>query len=579
MDIKKLKILFILSLVISILIAVAAFIAGKQLSRSYYWLGLWAFPFFLLTYHWHLRLKEAGLRLHLKNTWGSPDDRQRDFEEIPFYFRMIPNNRSGETVLDDRTWSDLDMDLVFSRVDRTLSVPGEQILYSFLRRPLLNFQGLEERHRWIDLFLRDSALRENCRSILAKIGRKEGGALPELLWNDPTGKIPKAFLLILLPILLTGFGILLLFSHSWAWYGLAAVLLVNMIIHYRAKRTIGEYVASIRYLGRMISWARKLAGFEYAGLDESMNVLRSELKSVSKIARKGVYLVAPEWNNFLYDYVNIVYLIEVKAFSRIRKMIEVHRHELQHIFERLGFIDAMLSIASYRVGIRGYCEPRFTDAGPRLEFQSAGHPLVENSIPNSLSMNSSGALITGSNMSGKTTFLKTIGVNAVLAQTIFTCMAKTYQTCFFRVATLIGRKDNLIEGKSYYLDEIQALLRLLAPKTDSVADLCLLDELFRGTNSVERIAASVEVLLYLGKRNGCTLASTHDLEITDLVGSGFMNFHFQEKIEEEGIAFNYKLMDGPSTTRNAIKLLSSVGYPSEIVEAAERRVRSLNPTD
>lgn len=147
------------------------------------------------------------------------------------------------------------------------------------------------------------------------------------------------------------------------------------------------------------------------------------------------------------------------------------------------------------------------------------------------------------------------------------------------MATLIGRKDNLIEGKSYYLDEIQALLRLLAPKTDSVADLCLLDELFRGTNSVERIAASVEVLLYLGKRNGCTLASTHDLEITDLVGSGFMNFHFQEKIEEEGIAFNYKLMDGPSTTRNAIKLLSSVGYPSEIVEAAERRVRSLNPTD
>jgi len=635
MSMKKLKILFILSLIVSIAISFAAVIAGNRLGRSHYWLGLWSFPFFGISYYWHVRLKEAGLRLHLKNTWGSPDDRPRNFEEIPLHFRMTrsptpdpafqggdekqgsglipnksrpsgcgvmelnPNDRFGEDVLDDRTWSDLDMDLVFSRVDRTLSAPGEQILYSLLRRPLLNSSGLEERRRWIELFSRDSALRENCRSILAKIGRNGGEALPELLWSDPHGKIPKAFLLKLLPALLLGFGILLLFNQSWAWYGQAAVLLVNMIIHYRSKRTIGEYFASMRYLGRMIAWARKLAGLEFADLDESMKALRSELKSVSKIARKAVYL-APGWDNILYDYVNIVYLIEVGAFSRIRKMIEIHRHKLQHIFERLGFIDAMLSIASYRAGTPGFCEPRFTaaeapdpagesssdamvcpltEAGPPLEFQSAGHPLVENPVPNSLSMNSSGALITGSNMSGKTTFLKTIGVNAVLAQTIFTCIAEKYQTRFFRVFTLIGRKDNLIEGKSYYLDEIQALLRLLKPGSDSVATLCLLDELFRGTNSDERIAASVEVLLYLGKQNGWTIASTHDLEITELVGSRFVNYHFQENIEEEGIAFNYKLMDGPSTTRNAIKLLRLAGYPSEIVEAAERKVRPLIPKD
>ena len=142
-------------------------------------------------------------------------------------------------------------------------------------------------------------------------------------------------------------------------------------------------------------------------------------------------------------------------------------------------------------------------------------------------------------MSGKTTFLKMIGVNAVFAQTIITCLAESYQTRFFRVLTLIGRKDNLIEGKSYYLDEIQALLRLVEPEPDSTARLCLLDELFRGTNSAERIAASVEVLLYLEKRNGCTLASTHDLEITQLVGSDFVNYHFQEKIEEGEITFNY----------------------------------------
>jgi hypothetical protein len=578
METKKVKIWFILSLIVSIVITVAAVIAGNRFGRSHYWLGSLAVPFFALTYHWHLRLKEAGLRLHLKNTWGSLDDRKRDFEEIPIHFRMTPNDRSGEAVLDDRTWSDLDMDLVFSQVDRTLSAPGEQILYSLLRRPLLNPQGLEERRQWIDLFSRDIALRENCRSILAKIGRSGGDALTELLWSDQRGAIPKTFLLCLLPALLPGFGILLLLNHSWAWYGLAAVLLANMIVHYRAKRTIGDHFASIRYLGRMIAWVRKLFRLEYAGLDESMNLPRSELKSVSKIARKAFYL-APGWNDYLYDYFNIVFLTEVRAFKSIRKTIEIHRQKLKNIFECLGFIDAMLSIASYRAGTRGYCEPHFRDSGPLLAFLSAEHPLLENPIPNSLSMNSGGALITGSNMSGKTTFLKMIGVNAVFAQTIFTCLAESYQTRFFRVLTLIGRKDNLIEGKSYYLDEIQALLRLVRSESDSTARLCLLDELFRGTNSAERIAASGEVLLYLEKRNGCTLASTHDLEIAELVGSSFVNYHFQEKIKAEGIAFNYKLMDGPSTTRNAIKLLSLAGYPPEIVEAAERRVRSLIPKD
>ena len=102
-------------------------------------------------------------------------------------------------------------------------------------------------------------------------------------------------------------------------------------------------------------------------------------------------------------------------------------------------------------------------------------------------------------MSGKTTFLKTIGVNAVLAQTINTCLAKEYQASFFQIKTLIGRKDNIIEGKSYYLDEISALLRIINALEKNLPCLCLLDEIFRGTNSVERISASAEVLLYLAK--------------------------------------------------------------------------------
>ena len=176
-------------------------------------------------------------------------------------------------------------------------------------------------------------------------------------------------------------------------------------------------------------------------------------------------------------------------------------------------------------------------------------------------------------MSGKTTFLKTIGVNAVLAQTINTCLAKEYQASFFQIKTLIGRKDNIIEGKSYYLDEISALLRIINALEKDLPCLCLLDEIFRGTNSVERISASAEVLLYLAKHHCLIFAATHDLELTELVRSLYSNFHFLEKITEEGISFNYKLMRGPSTTQNAIKLLRHVGYPEEIADAADTRIR------
>jgi DNA mismatch repair ATPase MutS len=179
-------------------------------------------------------------------------------------------------------------------------------------------------------------------------------------------------------------------------------------------------------------------------------------------------------------------------------------------------------------------------------------------------------------MSGKTTFLKTIGVNMLLAETLHFCLAKKFCSSFFNTLTLIGRKDNIIEGKSYYLDEILTLLRIIQACRQDIPCLCLIDEPFRGTNSVERISASAEVLLHLAKKNGLVFASTHDLELTRLVADAYVNYHFQEEIGEHGLLFNYQLREGPSETRNAIKLLRHVGYPEEITEAAEQRIRKDN---
>lgn len=577
-DILKYKIGIFLSFAISVGLIAAAYLFGTTVNKNLYSLGILSIPFLFSAYFAHVRLKDARLRLLLSKSWGFVDHRTRNMDEINLHFRLTRNDGNDRSVLDDRTWNDLDMDSIYAQVDRTLTVPGEQCLYSILRSPVRHMRELEDRRRWIAFFSQDSDLRDKCRLVLAKLGRNEGEFFAEFLWGDPPSTVPKPFPLIFLPISIVLFSILIIANQAWAWLGLLAAFIGSMFTHFRAKRRIGEYSISLRYLGRMIIAAKRLNGLLFPKMKETATRLADEIKSVSKIPRKTAWL-ALGGNDPFFEYVNVLFLSEIRAYNKAVKLFRIHRQMLQKIFEWIGFLESAMTVVSYRAGIRGFCEPRFTETGPILDFQKAGHPLLENPVCNSLSTNSGGIMITGSNMSGKTTFLKTVGINAVLAQTIMTCPAGKYQARFFRIATLIGRKDNLVEGKSYYLDEIQALRRLLDDKDDSTANLLLLDELFRGTNSAERIAASVEVLLYLGARNGCTIASTHDLEIAEIISPQYANYHFEEKVGSNGLAFNYLLLPGHSTTRNAIQLLRYAGYPREITDAAERRVQALLSED
>jgi len=426
------------------------------------------------------------------------------------------------------------------------------------------------------MFSEHPDLREKVQLLLSGLGRENGENLPWLLWGEqiPT-RIPNILLLFVLTFVLPLPIILILLHHVWAWALLLAVFVGNMIIHYRVKRTTQEHFFSVRYLGHLIAYAEKLARLEFPGMERSRDQAAAAIRNVYGIARKAAWMW-PEGSNPFFDYLNIVGLVEVRAFRKIIAIVRENRRQLQDLFEWIGLIDSMMSVASFRAGLRQFCLPRFTESGPFMEFDSAYHPLIDDPVPNSLSAMRGGILITGSNMSGKTVFLKTIGVNALLGQTVSTCLAAGYRGRFFNIMTVIGRKDNVIEGKSYYLDEIQAVLRLLRSEHISAAHLFLLDELFRGTNSAERIGASVEVLRYLGKKQGCTLASTHDVEISELIGSEFANVHFQEEVGENGLEFSYKLREGPSYARNAIRLLRHVGYPDEVVEAAERTAGLLN---
>jgi DNA mismatch repair ATPase MutS len=207
-------------------------------------------------------------------------------------------------------------------------------------------------------------------------------------------------------------------------------------------------------------------------------------------------------------------------------------------------------------------------------MSGACHPLIDEAVPNDISLAAGrGVIVTGSNMSGKSTFLRTVGVNIVLAQTVHTCLTSSYRAPVLDVQSCIGRSDDLLAGKSYYLVEVEQVIARLRASEGSAQHLFILDELFRGTNAVERIAAGEAVLRELLVANGSpkphfVFAATHDAELVGMLDDLYSPFHFADRMSDEGLVFEYRLQPGPATTRNAIALLASRGAPASVVARA-----------
>ena len=131
-------------------------------------------------------------------------------------------------------------------------------------------------------------------------------------------------------------------------------------------------------------------------------------------------------------------------------------------------------------------------------------------------------------------------------------------------------KDDLMAGESYFIREIRYLRRILDSLDSDKTTICAIDEILRGTNTGERIRASRAILEYLKDRNCISLVATHDRELTELLKEDYDNYHFSEEIGEHDIVFNYRIIEGPASSQNAVKLLEFAGFPKEIIRASCR---------
>jgi len=511
----------------------------------------------------------------LKSNWGLTSDKDRKWPNIRLFHDLWTLSSGSEEIIDDDTWDDLNMNEMFSLIDRTSSVIGQQYLFDLLHRPVSNHKELEKREKLVNLLNDNEDLRVAIQLELGNLNSKKVGYLPNLFLNQ-LPKQPPYFWLFLIPPLFALVCIVTAPFYPPALLGLVGIYFVNYIIQYSYTNKIYYFTAPLFGLGTLLKSSTKLGkrlGKEDSPIKDIGKDMMESLHSVKKLKKlisnfSGLNSSGDDLSYIIYESLNYVFLLEVNLYLWSIKTIRSNRSDIQRLFEMTGYIDSMVSIASFKESLPVLCKPSFTNKEKTLSYTSIYHPLLEDPIPNDLHIHNKSILITGSNMAGKSTFLKTIGINQILAQTFYFCCASEATISFSRLITSMRREDDIIEGKSYYLTEVERVKELLNHSDTSVPNLFLIDEIFRGTNTVERVAASREVLMYLNNQKDIVIASTHDLELLDLLDGGFEFYHFREFVHDDSLDFDYKIREGATSTRNAIAILRLTGYPETLVENA-----------
>jgi hypothetical protein len=253
--------------------------------------------------------------------------------------------------------------------------------------------------------------------------------------------------------------------------------------------------------------------------------------------------------------------------------LEIVKKEIAHLMPRWldawHELESLNSLANFAYLNPGYVFPERSD---RFVARSLGHPLLkpESKVCNDFELNEDQRIVilTGSNMAGKSTFLRTVGVNLALAYAGAPVNAASMQTSLFRLFTCIKVSDSVQDGLSYFYAEVKRLQALLAATEvdDELPVLFLIDEIFRGTNSRERLIGSRSYIRSLSQLRTVGLIATHDLELIKLADEikGVTNYHFREEVLDSRMVFDYRLRSGPCPTTNALKIMRLEGLPVEI---------------
>ncbi len=522
------------------------------------------------------------------DAWGMAIEKSRPW---PVYHSLLTrrNESGGDYYVDENTWHDLDLYGVFEELDRTLTSAGECELYCLLRNIQIDEGVLADRDRTISFLENNAETRRRLREILINLGRESLliGVL-ELMWDDipSRGSLPALATVFSKVGTISLVAVILSFSLGQAWTPIAFGLLLsvyvfNTWVHYKTRSQHGPKFSAIGYLGKLVEAALEIGNLNVPEIESDTRPLKTA-QDCFRLPGHARALIPfrgglSEGLEIVQHYVAILFLTEAKGIYRSLDVIEKHQQQLRNAFKDIGCLDAAQAVASFRTGLPVYCKPTFVSDPKCLSVTDLFHPLVNNAVSNSISLKEKGCFVLGANMSGKSTFLRTMGINTILAQTLFTCLASEYTASKFHVVTAINTTDDLGEGMSLFATQAKRLLSIIeSAETTKSSTLCIIDEILNTTNNKERICAAEQILDYLARKNGLVIVSTHDLDLVRYLDRQYEKFHFQYTVKDKTLVFDYLIRSGFSDSTNAIKILSQLGYPDEIVSKTKFKIASLS---
>jgi Mismatch repair ATPase (MutS family) len=511
-------------------------------------------------------------RAYLEQSFGQAPTYRTDMTSVDATWVEYAAKNPNANHIDDITWNDLDMDEVFHRISICQTSIGEEELYKTLRLA----GGVPEKFEThLAALLKDKENRLKLQVLLSQLGRAPHNGLAAFLAGTSAVKTLDYRLLMALGLLPL---ILLLLMPLIGYLGLvlavpAAVFNIGYAIWFKGQVT--SAISGMRYLSKMLWCTGKISAIHIEGMEDLLDEMR-RLHPVFKSIKASMSTVATE--HMVYNGLDIIVemgklalMTDVTAYAKSANLLLKNKEKARELYEKVGLLDMLISVASFRKSLGVVCTPVF-HKGMNVEMENMGHPLILRPVENSCEIKRD-TLITGSNASGKSTFIKAVAINALLAQAINTCAAKKFEMPRAMIVSSMALRDSIVKGDSYFVAEIKSLRRIMELARKQPC-LCFVDEILRGTNTIERIAASAAVLYSLSRENCLCLVASHDIELTRILQNEFDNCHFSETVTDAGVTFDYTLKPGPSNTRNAILLLSTMGFDGQIIDKAHVLVKT-----
>jgi hypothetical protein len=560
-------------------LAVALLVLFNRLPKTWWWAAGAALVVYgvLAVLHHQVFLREERQRLYVQLN-------ERGLARLTRGWHDFANERGDRFLTGSHLYAaDLDVfgqGSVFQLMNETATRAGEERLARWLSSPARAEEVRARQGAARELVPRVDFRQDVC--VEARTVAKEkadpglfiqwaesGPSLTDIRWSRPLAVVLPLVTLTLL--VLGSFDVV----HGKLWYGGLLAQLGVAVATRRPLRAMEE---------RMSAGER---GFvRYAPVFERVERERfehPELRRVcSGLQREGEAPVSAHLKRFsqLYSFVEfkrhqfhpLVHLFtlwDVHALFALERWRERHGAQVRGWFEALAELEALSCLSGLAYDRPGFTWPTLEEDGPKVKATGLGHQLLDEPVLNDVELPGPGCalLLTGSNMSGKTTLLRSLGLNAVLALAGAPVCAKSFSLTPMQVLTSMRVKDSLERGVSYFYAEVQRIKAVLdAAAAAKGQAMFLLDEILLGTNTRERQIASREVLRLLLATGACGGVTTHDLSLASLAeeyNGKVVNMHFRDHLENGKMVFDYRLRQGVVDTTNALRVLKMAGVPVE----------------